>query len=347
MASVIESRHYPSTLARHRARLAMVTVALLFMACSRGSGDQPGTGADRATTASPPTTVSAPAANNGGLVFSRVVMPSADGVPLAAQILELSDDGSVGLVLAEGAAHRSSPSWSPDGRAFAYAGAHGIRVWRPSGDVLVAPCDPSACSGSGSPAWSPSGTAIAFAGEREGVEGLFQVSPRGGQVRPIVTGISLRGAPAWSPDGESIAIIVTRGADSGIVILDADSGQTQEQVVLPQLEIGEAVAWSPDGDTFAVEAADGPEAAGIYMVARDGTDLLLLSTCPEQGCTDLAPAFSPDGRWVVFTRARCDEPRSDCFVGDVWVVASIGGNARALTSGAQLDCCAAWGPLAR
>ena len=104
MASVIESRHYPSTLALHRARLAMVAAALLFMACSRGSGDQPGTGADRATTASPPTTVSAPAADNGGLVFSRVVMPSADGVPLAAEILELSDDGSVGRVLAEGAA---------------------------------------------------------------------------------------------------------------------------------------------------------------------------------------------------------------------------------------------------
>jgi Tol biopolymer transport system component len=349
MSTVITARQHRSTLAPGRLRLGTALLsALALVGCSQGPGGQGPTGGSATGATSPPpasATATAPARENGDLVFSRAVTSATDGLPVEAVIRRLSDRGSVGRVLAEGASYRSAPSWSPEGRAFAYVGDHGIWVWRPAGSTLVASCHPSACSGSGPPAWSPSGSAIAFAGEREGLEGLFEVSAGGGQVRAIATDLTVRGAPAWSPDAASIAVIAVRGGSAGIEILDARSGQVQEQITLPALEVGEAIAWSPDGAMFAIEA-EGSSAGGIYLVARDGSDPRLLSACPDDGCTDLAPAFSPDGRWLVFTRARCDEPGSDCFVGDVWVVAVDGGAAHAFTRGTDLDCCAAWGPLA-
>ncbi len=348
MATVMKLQNHQSTSVRWQCRIAMALgAALIAVGCSQGPGGQPASPVGGMTTTPSQVTVTPPVHENGDLVFSRAVVPTADGLPVEAQIIRLSDGGDVGPVLADGASYRSPPSWSPDGEAFAYAGGHGIRVWRADRDTLVAPCHPSACTGAGPPAWSPGGTTIAFAAERDGVEGLFQVSPDGGRVHPIATGISISGAPAWSPDGTSIAVITNRGGDAGVEILDAGSGRVMEQLSPSGVEIGAAVAWSPDGAAFAIEARDTDGAEGIYLMGRDGSDLRLLTACPDGACTDLSPAFSPDGRLVAFTRGRCDEPGSDCFVGDVWVMAITGVNAHALTSGDDLDCCASWGPLAR
>lgn len=330
---------------------AIVMAALLVSACSPGRVESP----DRADTASssrtPPTPPTPVLHRNGGLAFSRAVASSVDGSLPDAVLREVDVHGAVGPVLTRGAAYRTALSWAPDGLAFAFLAAHGISVRREDDTRLVVSCHPSACSGLGPPAWSPDGSTIAFAGDLDGDEGLFQVSPQGGPSSPIATGFAVLGAPAWSPAGDQLAMIVadepTAAAARSLTVIEADSGQVQRTIDLPGMQLGASVAWSPLGDRFALEVVGSGqgEHQGIYLVALDGSDVRALTVCPDAGCVDLSPSFSPDGRSVVFTRARCDEPGSDCFVGDVWLIGVDGEDPRALTRGAGLDCCGAWRSL--
>jgi hypothetical protein len=329
--------------------LPAIVLATALAACSHGGAisettDAPPAGQPSSPVAGP--TVVQPSAGNGALVFSRAAPPSVDGVLVDAALRRSDDEGTVGRVVVEHATYRTAASWSPVGDAFAYLGERGIWVWHAGGSVLVAPCHPGSCAGYGPPSWSPTGDAIAFGGDRDGSPGLFQISPDGDDLHAIAD-IEILGAPTWSPDGSAIATIAADRAAT-IQILDATSGDTTRTLDLGALRAGESLAWSPDGSVLAVEVdgSDGGDHEGIYLVALDGSAPTLLSACPGEGCADLTPAFSPDGRWVVFTRARCDEPGSDCFVGDVWVISAQGGQAQALTHGPDLDCCAAWQPLA-
>ena len=328
-----------SSLVRSLIVVTALSAASLGAACS----SDPGAGQSQGPSPSP---LPAPVARNGGVVFSRAVASSVEGVPLDAVVREVDVQGTVGEVLVRGAAYRAAPSWAPDGRAFAFLGAHGISIHDGRGSRLVAACHPSNCMGLGSPAWAPDGSSIAFAGDIDGEEGLFRVPASGGEPTAITTGLGVRGAPAWSPDARSLAVIATEGGTASLQILDVGSGQVRDTVALPGSDLGEAVAWSPDGAQLAVEVvgSDQGEHAGIYLVDLHGSDVKMLSTCRDDGCADLGPSFSPDGAFVAFTRARCDEPGSDCFVGDVWVIRTDGGDAHSLTEGIGLDCCAAWRP---
>ncbi|HEY6567854.1 MAG TPA: hypothetical protein VI341_10100 [Actinomycetota bacterium] len=323
----------------------LLAAALLASACSPGRAvESPGrpSGAQSSITA-PPSTPH----RNGGLVFSRAVPSATDGSPLHAVVRGVSVQGVVGPVVVRDAAYRAAPSWAPDGLSFAFLGAHGISVRSEHDTRLIVACHPQTCSGLGAPSWSPTASSIAFSGQIDGDEGLFQVAPEGGEPTPIVSNLVVAGAPAWSPDGAQLAAIVAEGGTASLQILDAESGHVQRTIELPGLDLGEAVTWSPDGASLAVEVtgSEQGEHQGIYLVAFDGTDPQLLTACPDADCVDLVPSFSPDGMSVVFTRGRCDEPGSDCFVGDVWVIRTDGGNAHALTHGPGLDCCAAWRPL--
>jgi dipeptidyl aminopeptidase/acylaminoacyl peptidase len=330
--------------------LPAIVLAAALAACSHGEAisettEAPEVGQRASAVASP--SVVEPAAGNGAIVFSRAAPSSVDGLPIDAVLRRSDDEGTVGRVVVEHATYRSAASWSPSGDAFAYLGNRGIWVWHAGDSALVAPCHPGSCVGYGPPSWSPTGDAIAFGGDRDGASSLFLTSPDGDDLHAIAD-IEILGAPTWSPDGSRIAIIASVEGTATIQILDAVSGDTTRTLDLADLRAGEALAWSPDGSALAVEVvgSDRGDHEGIYLMDLDGSAPTLLSACRSEGCADLTPAFSPDGRWVVFTRARCDEPGSDCFVGDLWVVPAQGGQAHALTQGPDLDCCAAWQPLA-
>lgn len=325
--------------------LTLVAFCVMAAACSRSTSvaREPVPAPSASSSVAVPTDSAAPD-GDGSLVFSRAT-PEGEGQPVEATLRRLSEQGAVGEVVVEHATYRSAPSWSPKGDAFAYRSRDGISLWRHGGSSLLARCRPSTCAGYGPPAWSPSGSAIAFGGDRDGVPVIFTVPVDGGEPA-VLADLQIRGAPAWSPAGAEMAVIATDGEDATILVLSVASGQVQRSLDLAGLPIGEALAWSAAGSTlaFEVQGSSQGDPAGIYLTQLDPADPRLLTSCPGEGCQDLAPAFSPDGRSVVFTRARCDDPGSDCFVGDVWAIPTDGGPAHALTRGPALDCCAAWMP---
>ena len=90
---------------------------------------------------------------------------------------------------------------------------------------------------------------------------------------------------------------------------------------------------------FARSAAPGDDGANyeIYTVAEDGTDLRRLT---NNGVEDQTPAFSPDGRWIAFTRIRNG-------VSQIFVMAHDGSNVRRLTSGSRGSALPDWSPDGR
>jgi TolB protein len=103
-------------------------------------------------------------------------------------------------------------------------------------------------------------------------------------------------------------------------------------------------AWSPDGRRIAFVAylhgADpftiGQGDAEIFVVRADGGHPLAVS---RNRAWDGDPAWSPDGRWIVFTR------RSDHA--EIYVMHPDGTDQRRLPglTGVANDCCPTWRPV--
>lgn len=284
-------------------------------------------------------------AANGAIAFARLD-PDAVGEGLVpfAELAVVDDEGDVRL-LGPAVGFRSAPAWSPDGERLAYLGREGLEVAASNGRATtVLRCD-GACPGLGPPAWTTDGGTLLFGAEIDGTGGLWSVPATGGEPSLVAGGFEVLGAPSAAPDGGRAAVIVDRGARDAVLIVELASGEVTGEIAPDGMRFGEGIAWSPAGDLLAVAAEVAGGADGIYLLRPDGSGVRLLTSCPDEGCFAVGPAWSPDATLVAFTRGRCDEPGSDCYEGEVYTVPAAGGRARPVTRGPALDCCAAWQPL--
>ena len=255
----------------------------------------------------------------------------------------------IDLIQPDGTGHRSlartagrgrvgaEPSWSPDGLHLAFVdGTRAMGRNAGTGNISVIDADGThlhsvTTSGTDAqPAWSPDGKHIAFVRFVSGQGDLYVMRTDGSAVRRLTH----RGAmgPSWSPDGRAIAFtspLPDRG-NPHVFVMDSNGGR--ERQVTYGVEESQP-AWSPTSSEIAfVDEAD----SSLHAIRADGTGLRRLTTCQQPGClSDTEPAWSPDGRFVVFARDIAGRRQ-------LHVVNSDGTGLRRVTDDQADDCCPSW-----
>lgn len=258
--------------------------------------------------------------------FTRRDGPS-QAAPIGGRIAFVSDrdgDGEIFLAgptggdlirLTDNAFDERSPAWSPDGSRIAFVserdgdaeiyvmdadGSQVQRLTRHPGDDTE-------------PSWSPDSSRIAFTTDREGDPEIYTMNADGtGSANLTDSAGTEDWAPAWSPDGTRIAFIRVEPFERmdpripQVFVMDMRSGDVTRLTDVPSGATDPA--WSPDGATIAFEG-DGD----IFVMDADGSGIVRLAADPPPGSVrghphptygNHAPAWTPDGRRIVFASDR-------------------------------------------
>ncbi len=189
---------------------------------------------------------------------------------------------------------------------------------------------------------------------------LWLVSTQGGAPKPFTTGRQVDTMPRWSPDGKTIAFLSNRDDEKQpqIYLIDLAGGEARPLTHL-RGQIGEFL-WSPTGRqlllTFRKQDPEqaalekdprrrelGPverritrlfyKADGEGFLPQERWHLWLVDVpsgrsrqlTPTTAYDDLTPAWSPDGRWIVFASNRSPDPDRDPDAVDLWRIPAQGG----------------------
>lgn len=171
--------------------------------------------------------------------------------------------------------------------------------------------------------------AIAFASDRNGSVQVWVMDEEGRSRDQVTDAQGGACQPAWSPDGKRLAYITPCNGpritypNAKIEVIDLE---TREVTELPIPRSRFSPAWSPDGESIAYTAIIA-EKTEIRLLRLDDAQEQVLS---QRGEKNLDPAFSPEGRHVVFISD--DENGVDA----VWRMRPDGGAQEALTQAGLL-----------
>lgn len=191
---------------------------------------------------------------------------------------------------------------------------------------------------------------------REGCMGCHAVSNASRQIASVVGPIPGRGVVynlsgekveippidsiyyAWSPDGQKLAFSDSAG---DIHILDLETGIIAPLSGASEPALTETMpAWSPDGQTIALvrsqtpldiggASVEGP--ADIYTVPAGGGQPQPLPGASGDGL-NYYPAYSPDGRWLAFSRHMTGQRSYSDAAAEIYLVPASGGDAHRLAA---------------
>jgi Tol biopolymer transport system component len=287
---------------------------------------------------------------NGKLVFRRYF----DRAQTTGALFTANPDGTRLRQLTHPAGNvlDNEPEWSPDGTKVVFersafrarrveiyvVGRDGSRLRR----VLPSP----ACDGGEAPSWSPDGSRIAFLCHFR----IVTVAADGTDPRPVTSGSRTTfwdGDPQFSPDGSRVVFqrIDPRAKPHGgyaLYVVNAD-GSDERRLTPWSLNAGDHPDWSPDGKRILFRShVDEPKnvSTNLYTIRPDGSSLTQLTHARGGRVQYLSASFSPDGRWITFSRTPGTGKQGNA---DVFVMRADGTGVRNVTTSAIWDSATDWG----
>jgi RNA polymerase sigma factor (sigma-70 family) len=195
-------------------------------------------------------------------------------------------------------------SISPDATKLWHATARGQEILDLATNQTVPvlpPGDKVVC-----PVWSPHSDQVAYGHSKRGSEGSsIQVVPAaGGESRLIYASPDLRLQPSdWSRDGEWILATATgKDETTSMLLVPVAGGEPQPLFSVGWEDQNLSGSFSPDGQLIAYHLQGG-EQPGYFLLELATRREIPLAAGPRP-FFNRAPVWSPDGRYVLFHRAR-------------------------------------------
>ncbi len=161
------------------------------------------------------------------------------------------------------------------------------------------------------PAISPDGRRIAFLSARGGLSiDLFIADAASGRiVRKLTSTASdphysslefIYSAGAWDASSRRLAIATVASGRPALAMFDAERGQKEREIIIPEVDEILNPAWAPDGHAICFTGMSGG-LTDLYVYDMNASRLHRLT---NDAFADFQPAWSPDGARIAFVTDR-------------------------------------------
>ena len=178
------------------------------------------------------------------------------------------------------------------------------------------------------PRWSPDGLSLAFLSDRGGGHPqMFLLPMSGGEPRRLTAAGHGAGPASWSPDGTKVVFAATAPKEH------APAGKAESHWAHRPRVVSKA-QYKADGAGYTFDAC-----SQLFALALESGTLAQLTSGDQES---RAPAWSPDGTRIAFSRARGGVADFSLF--DIWTADADGGSPSRLTESIGRATSPTWSP---